>query len=131
MSFEHDFFLRIARDFPLLRKLIVRNIKAQKHKRSRQTYDEQAASIVVFPHLNALDLNCTCVDYAEQFLFDTNTHMPCLSILRITYENLLKVTDHFTSDAARLNCHKVECLILDEGHAFVHPKDFYVYFPLL
>jgi hypothetical protein len=61
-------------------------------------------SIVRFHHLTYLDLASVHVDYVRQFLFDKNTYLPRLITLPINYQQLVEVTDNFTSDAARNNC---------------------------
>jgi hypothetical protein len=128
--FEHDFFKRISRSFPLLNRLTVFNTIQQNEKRARQSYDyEQTSSIVEFSHLSQLDLGYAHVDYVEQFLLDTNTHLPYLDQLRIEYEHLITVTENFTSNATRVNCAKLKRLMFKQ--TMVHSKDFYFYFPLL
>ncbi|CAF1386681.1 unnamed protein product [Rotaria sordida] len=126
--FEHDFFLKISRCFPLLTHLFVLNIVSQKHKRTSQlNTTDQISPIVEFPHLTSLRISQGCIDYMEQFLIDTNTHLPHLVELNIHYEHLLIVTENFTRDATRRNCVNVEHLICDR--LLVHSKDFYLYFP--
>jgi len=128
--FEHGFFKRISRSFPLLNHLTVFNTIQQNEKRARQSYDyERTSSIVEFSHLSQLDLDYSHVDYVEQFLLDTNTHLPYLDQLRIEYEHLITVTKNFTSNATRVNCAKLKRLMFNQS--MVHSKDFYFYFPLL
>ena len=69
------------------------------------------------------------VDYAEQNLVDTYCHSPCLLNLNIDYESLVLVTNNFTNDATRLTCNKLTNLCIKR--AFVPPKTFHQYFPLL
>ncbi len=85
--------------------------------------------MIIFRHLVILDLFDAHIDYAEQFLFDKNTHLPRLLYLRIRYESLRMVTNNFTNDEARLTCGKLKCLEIHEP--FVRPKNFHEYFPLL
>lgn len=128
--FEHDFFLQIAHCFPLLTHLDILNIKPQKYKRPLQSEEnDQIASIVKFSHLTNLTIFSGCIDYVEQFLFYTNTHLPRLMKLRIPYEHLETVTENFTRFATRPNCVNIERLIFDEP--MVHSKEFYAYFPRL
>ncbi|CAF3771529.1 unnamed protein product [Rotaria socialis] len=55
--FEHEFFLRIARSFPLLKKLTLINKKPQNNKGYRTSKnDNQALSIVNYRHLIQLHL---------------------------------------------------------------------------
>jgi hypothetical protein len=119
--FEHNFFKVISQDFPFLKRLCILNYKPQQNK--------QQSSTIIFPHLILLDLATSDVDYAEQFLFDKNTHLPRLLNLSIGYELLAMVTNNFTNDAARLNCAKLTNLEIKEP--FVRPKNFHQYFPLL
>lgn len=120
-SFEHDFFKRLSRSFPLLSDLTVFNGIQQKQK--------HISSIVEFPHLSKLNLEYAHMDYAEQFLLNTNSHLPCLNHLEIPYEHLINVTENFTNNAARVICAKVKRLIMTE--TIVHSQNFYLYFPLL
>ncbi len=120
--FEHNFFKMISQDFSFLKELHIRNNKSQKDK-------QQSSTLIIFPHLIGLDLSGAHVDYAEQFLFDKNTHLPRLAVLRISYTSLAMVTDNFTNDAARVNCGKLKGLDISE--TFVRPKNFHQYFPLL
>ncbi|CAF4498219.1 unnamed protein product, partial [Rotaria magnacalcarata] len=103
--FEHDFFLKISRCFPLLTHLFVFNIVPQQHKRTSQlNATDQISSIVEFPHLTNLRISSRCIDYMEQFLIDTNTRLPHLVELNSHHEHLVIVTDYFTRDATRRNC---------------------------
>jgi hypothetical protein len=70
------------------------------------------------------------IDYVEQFLNETKTHLPRLTKLTVNYNHLTIVTENFTRDTTRLNCITVKELYV--GEAIVeHSKDSYVYFPLL
>jgi hypothetical protein len=119
--FEHNFFERIAQSFPLLDQLSVSNRQPQQKKES------QTISIVQFHRLTYLDLAGVHVDYVKQFLFDSNTYLPRLIILRIDYQLLVQVTDNFTNDAARNNCARLENIYIDTN--MVHPISFYRFFP--
>jgi hypothetical protein len=126
--FEHEFFERIARSFPLLNNITVFN--QRKQKRSRQCLDhEQVASVVEYSHLTELDLRYAHIDYVEQFLINTRIYLPHLNVIRVQYQHLTIVTENFTNNATRLNCAKVKRVITEE--AMVHSKDFYLYFPSL
>ncbi|CAF3381034.1 unnamed protein product [Rotaria sp. Silwood2] len=120
--FEHNFFKIISEDFCFLKELHIINNKSQKEK-------QQSSTLIIFRHLAILDLIDAHIDYAEQFLFDKNTHLPRLRYLRILYESLRMVTNNFTNDEARLTCGKVKYLEIHEP--FVRPKNFHEYFPLL
>ena len=126
--FEQEFFQRINRSFPLLRSLTVINQLEQ--TRSEQCFNaEQFSSIVEYSHLTELDLEDAHINYVEQFLIDTRICLPRLNSLRVQYEHLTRVTNHFTNDATRLNCAKVKRLITEV--TMVHSKDVYSYFPSL
>ncbi|CAF3926987.1 unnamed protein product [Rotaria sordida] len=120
--FEHQLFKIISHDFPFLKELNICNGEPQKEKQHRST-------LINFPHLNLLNLVEAHVDYAEQFLVDTNTHLPCLLDLCIQYESLAMITNNFTNDATRLYCAKLKGLHIDKP--FVRSKHFDEYFPLL
>jgi hypothetical protein len=132
-SFEHDFFVRIARSFPLLSRLILYNRTKQKEKPSNQLVKpEQASSIIEYSHLVQLYYDCDVhIDYVEEFLSNLNTRLPCLSKLYIQYEQLVTVTENFTRNETRINCSKLKQIIFYDKVAKVHSKDFYLYFPLL
>ena len=124
--FEHEFFQRITRSFPLLQSLTAFNRTEQ--KRARQcSSDEQVSSPVEYSHLIKLDLEFAHIDYVEQFLIDTRIYLPRLNSLRVQYEHLTTVTKNFTNNATRLNCGKVKRLITEK--AMVHSNDVYLYFP--
>jgi hypothetical protein len=120
--FEYKLFKLISQDFPFLIHLRIYNDKPQQDK-------PQSSTLIIFPHLMVLNLISNHVDYAEQFLFDKNTHLPRLFNLSIRYESLALVTNNFTNDAARLNCGKLTNLTIWEP--FVRPENFHQYFPLL
>ncbi|CAF1515223.1 unnamed protein product [Adineta steineri] len=120
--FEHEFFKTISDCFPFLKSLTISNLKPQKNK-------QHSSTLISFPHLNILNLVNAHDDYAEQFLVDTNTHLPCLLDLCITYESLEIITNNFTNDATRPYCSKLKGLHMHKP--FVRPKHFDEYFCLL
>ncbi|CAF2117090.1 unnamed protein product [Rotaria magnacalcarata] len=120
--FEHNFFNVISQSFPVLEKLGIINDEPQKDK-------QQSTPLIIFSHLIYLDLHGAHANYAEQFLVDKHCHLPCLLDLKIGYESLVLVTNNFTNDATRLTCSKLTSLCI-KG-AFVPPKTFHEYFPLL
>ncbi|CAF4967901.1 unnamed protein product [Rotaria sp. Silwood1] len=120
--FEHQLFKIISDDFPFLKELNISNVEPHKEK-------QHSSTLINFPHLNLLNLVEAHVDYAEQFLVDTNTHLPCLLDLYIEYESLAMVTNNFTNDTTRLYCAKLKGLHIDKP--FVRSKRFDEYFPLL
>ncbi|CAF3999621.1 unnamed protein product [Adineta steineri] len=117
--FEREFFKTISDSFPFIENLTISNLEPQKNK-------QHSSTLISFPHLNLLNLINAHDDYAEQFLVDTNTHLPCLLDLCITYESLEIVTNNFTNDATRLYCSELKGLHMDKP--FVRPKHFDEYF---
>lgn len=132
VAFKHEFFVRIARSFPLLKELHILNGTSQFFFwDDEQIYFRYhiSYSIVEFPHLTSLHMKFAGRDYVEQFLNNTKTNLPRLTKLEINYYDLANVTDNFTRDATRINCAKVKYLILD--NIMVHSRDFHLYFPSL
>jgi hypothetical protein len=113
--FEHNFFKVISQDFPFLKGLSIFNNQSQQNK-------QQSSTSIIFPHLICLYLVRAHWNYAEQFLFNRNTHLPSLLNLSIDYEPLAIVTNNFTNDAARFNCVKLRNPTIFEP--FVRPKNF-------
>ncbi|CAF3242981.1 unnamed protein product [Rotaria socialis] len=89
--FEHEFFLRIAQSFPLVKALTLVNMKPQNGK---QTDDNQNLPIIEYAHLTTLDLTKSHLDYIEQFLLDTKTTLPSNVHLSVVYQALRKVTQN-------------------------------------
>jgi hypothetical protein len=131
VPFEHDFFLRIARYFPSVKKLNIFNGIPQLHSSDDfNSNGNQLYPVVEYPHLISLELLSSHIDYIEQFLNNTKTHLPRLTELDIDYHKLRIVTEDFTKDATRLTYAQVKQLIIDYDTS-VLSKDFYTYFPLL
>ncbi len=129
--FEHDFFARISRAFPLLNKLVILNSCEQQNKRTYRKDDhEQISSIVESSHLMALDMSASSLDYVEQLLFDFNTHLPCINLFFVDYELLCSATQYFTNNATRANCSRLQRIIINSKPTTL-PREFYLYFPLL
>jgi hypothetical protein len=129
-EFKHAFFVRLTRAFPFLQKLSIWNIKPP-FLRSQEFHlrDKDWCSIVQYPHLISLNIECAHSHYVEHFLNETKTHLPRLRELKITYDRLKNVTDNFTRDETRRNCARVSRLFVD--CPIVYWKDVYNYFPLL
>jgi hypothetical protein len=125
VPFEHEFFHRIAHYFPLLKHLDVMNFESQSHISN----DNQMYSIAEYHYLTSLSVRYCHMDYVEQFLNETKTHLPRLTDLTVDYNQLTIVTDNFTRNTTRLNCAKVKELIIVKTLA--HSKDLYAYFPAL
>ncbi|CAF3203245.1 unnamed protein product, partial [Rotaria sp. Silwood2] len=90
--FEHEFFKNISKSFPFLRQLSVINDEQQKIK-------QHSSILVIFPHLRSLNLTFAHIDYVEEFLLKKNTHLPCLLYLKMKYQSLVIITNHFTNNA--------------------------------
>jgi hypothetical protein len=123
--FEHKFFAQISRSFPLLSRLIFSNVQEQKEKH------EEKSSIIHFSHLIELVCHNVHIDYVEQFLSDSNTRLPCLNKIHMSYGDLVSVTKNFTRSTTRMNCAKLKHITFNRKMAMVHSKDYYLYFPLL
>jgi hypothetical protein len=129
--FRHEFFVRIARSFPLLKYLTIFNVESQlladlltpscDHTRSH--------SMITYSHLTSLDVAFSHRDYLEQFLNETKAYVPCLTKLTVCHTHLKMVTENFTREITRRNCAKVKQLIiiqlLDDAEDHSH------YFPSL
>jgi hypothetical protein len=79
--FEHNFFKVISQDFPFLKTLSIFNNQPQQDK-------QQSSISIIFPHLICLYLVRTHVNYAEQFLFNRNTHLS--SLLNLKFEPFVR-----------------------------------------
>ena len=126
-SFEHGLFANIAEDFPRLAYLAIHNMCPQKMKKHRGTIEP--APLITFPRLERILLTDAHVDYVEQFLVDRITRLPRFHDLEVYFKDLVKLTDNFTSDAARHNCSQVNWFTSYESVA--RPASFYAYFPRL
>ncbi|CAF3049153.1 unnamed protein product [Rotaria sp. Silwood2] len=129
VAFEHEFFNRIAWSFPLLKHLCVINFNSQSQISNKlNSNDNQLNSIVKYSHLIWLRIDSVHIDYVEQFLNETKTHLPCLTKLSVYYNHLKIVTKNFTRYITRRNCIKVNELDIGKVE---HSKDFNVCFPVL
>ncbi|CAF1143592.1 unnamed protein product [Rotaria sordida] len=122
---EHEFFMQISRNFPKLKCFSMKNDNRQ----TRNCDQWNSYPIIEYSHLISLDIMNVNTDYVEQFLLQTKTHLPCLTELKVNYNQLATVTMNFTRDETRHNCSKVKRLILKESKVF--SKDYYRYFPSL
>lgn len=125
-SFRHEFFLRVARSFPNVQRIIIMNYLS-----GLSTSNElnELRSIVEFSHLSSLDTSDCHRHYLEQFLNENRTCLPYLTQLKVDYCALRRITKNFTRETTRRNCSRVKKLIVDE--IMVYPQNFYLYFPLL
>ncbi|CAF3801108.1 unnamed protein product [Rotaria sordida] len=127
---EHEFFMRISRDFPMLKCFTLKNRHKQEIHHDELKSDKNASySIIEYSHLISLDLLNVHIDYVVQFLLETKTHIPHLTELKLNYNQLETVTMNFTRDVTRRNCAKVNRLIINDSRDF--SKDIYQYFPSL
>ena len=128
VPFEHEFFIRIATAFPLLKCFNVMNLMPQVwNVNGIQSNDNQSYSIVAYSHLISLDLRFVCIDYIEEFLLETKTHLLRPIELKVRYDQLKTVTKNFTNDATRLNCANVKRLITEPISVYL--QEVYDYFP--
>jgi hypothetical protein len=125
--FEHQFFFRISQSFPFMETLIISNRKAQKNKQFRKSSNQnQDLSIIKYSHLIVLDLRCAHKDYYKQFLFDDRSRLPKKISVYMDYRFAKKVTQNFTSNAARKNCAKiVSTAFLNNSKFPDHIKDYF------
>jgi hypothetical protein len=129
-SVEHDFFVQISQAFPLLEDLTVFSMVKQKQRSDKGDEHEQTISTIEYSRLLTLDLTMSHIDYAKQFLLNTNTRLPRLRTLAIDYENLLTVTEYFTSDRARVNCANLKYISFPKVPRILG-KNFFTYFPFV
>ena len=130
VPFKHEFFIRIASCFPSLKELRLLNSEPQSQLSVKSNSDDhQENPVVQYPYLVSLDLEDAHIDYLEQFLNETKTHLPRLTKLTVRYDRLTIVTENFTREATRLNCARVKQLLLEQ--TLVLSKNFYLHFPLL
>ncbi len=128
---RHEFFIRLAQSFPVLKFLGLRNCQPQSSFDERGNLVElnPSKSIIEYPHLTSLDVRYTFVDYADQFLNETKACVPCLTQLDIYSIHLEDITNNFTRDDTRRNCAKIKRLLS------VRPvqctPELHAYFPLL
>jgi hypothetical protein len=129
--FQHEFFVQIARSFPLLKYLAIYNVQSLLSVDLMASSSEncQLYSTIEYPHLTTLHTWCAHRDYLEQFLNETKTSMPCLTQLITLVRNLVVVTNHFTRRETRRNCAQVKTLISPE--VLSNFEGLYDYFPLL
>ncbi|UJR08853.1 hypothetical protein I4U23_013108 [Adineta vaga] len=142
ISFEHEFFLRLARCFPSLRYLNFAYGEAQqKISVESQHNDNILFEIVEFPHLKTVIFGRVHIDYVEEMLNESKTRLPCLTEIWVHFDDLKSVTNNFTRDATRINCLNLKNLVThhssnnnnDDDVDFLKRQspDFYRYFPSL
>ena len=130
--FKHEFFIRIARSFPLLKYLRIFNLDSPVFydlitSESVNT-ESHSHSIAEYSHLTSLDIRYGHRDYVEQFLNETKTYLPCLTELGVVGVSLKTVTKKFTRDETRRNCAKIKrlfalgSLIIQQIFLFIFPR---------
>ncbi|CAF2812074.1 unnamed protein product [Rotaria sp. Silwood2] len=126
VPFNHEFFVRVVRAFPLLKTFRIFNCESQSlcNINSSESYE-----IAKYPYLTYLDMLGADINYIEQFLNEKKTYVPHLTKLKVVYNSLRIVTNNFTREETRYNCAKIKRLLM--VIPLVHSKDFYYYFPLL
>jgi hypothetical protein len=124
--FEHEFFIRISKSFPFMKKLTIMNRKAQQIKSNN---DNQILSIIEYPNLIQLDLSHTHDDYVELFLFNMKMSLPNNLHLRVDYKSLERVTYLFTRYMTRNNSTKLAALYFDPMNQIdeYHMKNYFPY----
>jgi hypothetical protein len=128
---KHEFFIRIARSFPLLKYLRIFNIESQVLD-GLMTFSSdncQLHSIIEYHHLTRLDVRYAHIDYVEQFLNETKAFIPCLTVFEVDVDHLKAVTKNFTRKETRRNCAKVEHI--DTLGSLFYSEDVFLYFPSL
>ena len=112
--FEHEFFVRIERSFPLMEQLIIDNWQAQ-HQREESdqlsSYHRKISPIKYFS-LGLIKLTDVHDHYLEEFLLHTKTTFDRQLTLLMKYDSLKRVTNNFTRDELRVNARKVVRLVL-------------------
>ena len=129
ISFEHEFFLRIARFFPLLKSLVLTDFTLPSHVLKQSPEEIHPNAIARFPYLSSLYITTIGTRCIEQFLNENKTNLARLTTLRVLYEDLRTVTEDFTREATRNNCANIKILKIFSD--VVGSKDFHMYFPLL
>jgi hypothetical protein len=128
--FKHEFFIRIARSFPLLKYLRIYNRESQVLD-DLMTFSSdncQLHSIIEYLHLTRLDVRYAHRDYVEQFLNETKAFIPCLTVFEVDVDHLKAVTKDFTRKETRRNCAKVEQI---DTLGLIYSEDVFLYFPSL
>ncbi|CAF3792816.1 unnamed protein product [Rotaria sp. Silwood1] len=117
--FEHEFFNEIQKSFPFMERLSVKNDKPQNFKQFYGSINfNRNFSVIEYPFLNELIIVSVHDDYIEQFLLHSKACFQDI-ILSINYESLQRITHNFTRDDTRINCAKINKLVLygDKKHS--------------
>lgn len=127
---EHEFFVRIARSFPLLRMLHIYQFSEIPSDATQNESLAKAKSceIAEYPHLSCLEISKSGINIIDEFLNESKTRLRRLMYLCVSYEKLREVTNDFTREETRRNCTTIRYLVI--GITNVGSKDFHSYFPL-
>ena len=106
--YEHEFFLRLSKAFPLVRELRIENFKAQNEKSS----DTQDLPRIEYSSMTKLYLTEVHDDYIEQFLLDSKAFFRNDLFVAVDLHSLNRVTNHFTRNQMRINTAKIKHLYL-------------------
>ncbi|CAF1456185.1 unnamed protein product [Adineta ricciae] len=110
--FEHEFFNEIRKSFPHMERLAVKNDKAQHFRQFHGPIDgSENLSVIDYPFLNQLIIVDVHDDYIEQFLLHSRACFQGTTLF-VKYTSLERVTRHFTRDETRINCAKINKLVL-------------------
>ena len=127
--FDHGFFVRVARCFPVLRLFHVEEGYAElEHPADfhRPTHPDQ---VIEFPLVDSLHLYTATRHGIEQMLNENLTRLPRLARLTIISKDLSTVTQNFTRQETRRNCARVTELITYQ--VTVGTEDYHEHFPSL
>ena len=106
--FEHEFFVRIERSFPLLEQLIIDNCEAQHQREESDQLNSYHRKIspIKYLSLGLIKLVDVHDHYLEEFLLHTKTTFDRQLTLWMKYDSLKRVTNNFTRDELRVNAEK-------------------------
>jgi hypothetical protein len=93
--------------------------------------DEELLPTSEFSHLMTLNLSMSHIDYAKQFLLDSNTRLPRLSTLYIYYKKLAKATEDFTGNSVHANCEKLKKILFSLDYQELLERNSLIIFLLL
>jgi hypothetical protein len=132
IPFKYEFFIRIAKAFPLLKYFSIVNITSPLWNFNSYTADNiDSRSYIEYLNLTSLDVNFVDDYYIEQFLLNTKTYAPRLTEINVRFDRLRIVTENFTRDATRDNCRNIKRLIFEKTINYPYPEELYLYFPSL
>lgn len=98
--FEHEFFIKISKSFPLIKIICLSNTIPQQQKQQINLTKAE------FNHVNQLHFDDVVDDYIEQFLNDEKTFLSEEVLLTVEYRQLARVTLNFQKQSTKTNCKK-------------------------